>query len=70
MSQSIITLGIGGTANLDWFITSGLHAEDVEITGIIDLTLRPRTFTVTVYTRSNGLTLRTRSFEMSLPERP
>lgn len=25
MSQSIITLGIGGTADLDWFVTTGLH---------------------------------------------
>lgn len=25
MSQSIITLGIGGVSDLDWFITSGLH---------------------------------------------
>lgn len=29
MSQSIITLGIGGTSQLTWFVTSGLHT-DVE----------------------------------------
>ena len=45
-------------------------AEEPEITGIVDLTLRPRTVTLTLYIRSNGLTLRTRSFELTLPERP
>ena len=45
-------------------------ADEPEITGIVDLTLRRRTFAITVYTRSEGLTLRTRSFELTLPERP
>ena len=44
--------------------------EEPEITGIVDLSLRPRTFTITVFIRSSNLTLRTRSFEMTLPERP
>ncbi|MBP8055067.1 MAG: hypothetical protein KA314_04465 [Chloroflexi bacterium] len=41
-----------------------------EITGIVDLSLWPRTFTVTVIIRSNGLTLGTRSLELTLPGRP
>lgn len=31
MAQSIVTLGVGGTAQLTWFVTSGLHTgTDVE----------------------------------------
>lgn len=33
MAESIITLGIGATPDLEWFITSGLHAVTPDFEG-------------------------------------
>ena len=69
MSQSIITLGIGGTSDLDWFVTTGLHSNP-GLTGIVDLTLPPRSFTVSLVARTNGLTLNPRPLTLTLRSRP
>ena len=60
-TEGIITLGIGSSpGDLKWFFTLGLAGSDVVVTGIIDLTARPRGWAVTARARDFSLTARSR----------
>lgn len=59
-TEGIITLGIGSSpGDLKWFFTLGLGG-NVVVTGIIDLTARPRGWAVTARARDFSLTARSR----------
>lgn len=68
MSQSIITLGIGGTADLDWFVTSGLHSNP-DVTRVVNLTGRRRDVSLVARERDRSLTGRARDVSLTVKER-
>lgn len=73
MSESIITLGIGASPELTWFITTGLHvgeeAPPPDIDAIVrSWTLHDRTTAWAIERRSTGWTLRKRVRNWQLEE--
>ena len=69
--KNLITLGIGcspGSAKYLLLVGLDIGAE-IAVTGIVDLTLRPRTAALTLAPRTADLTLRSRSTVLTLEER-
>ena len=67
--KNLVTLGIGcSPGNIKYFLTLGLDI-GAAVTGVVDLTLRPRTVNLTLKPRTTALTLRDRSVNLTLEER-
>lgn len=66
--KNIVTLGIGSSpGNIKYFLLLGLDISLV--TGIVDLTLPPRSTALTLNSRTASLTLWPRSIELTLDDR-
>ena len=66
--KNVVTLGVGcSPGSVKPFLLLGLDiGAEVAVTGIVDLTLRPRTTALTLGTRATGLTLQPRLTDLTL----
>ena len=69
--KNLVTLGIGcSPGSTKYLLLVGLDiGAEIAVTGIVDLTLRPRTVALTLKPRTAALTLRNRSVDLTLEER-
>ena len=69
--KNVVTLGVGcSPGNIKYFLTLGLDiGAEIAVTGIVDLTLRPRTTALALSTRATALALRDRSASLTLEQR-